>query len=130
MIKTEEKKHEILKSQSWDLGSFIKDKVNYIYIGKNEEEDPGVYACGLYITRLVSPLEVVEYVLKRESTKKKVRFQRGLQLLIDNFGKNVASITLDLKCPITLTRMRYPVRGKACLHLQTFELSNFIEMNH
>ena len=49
----------------------MKDKLNYLYIAKNEAEDQGVYAAGLYITRLVSPLEMVEFVLKSESTKKK-----------------------------------------------------------
>ena len=56
------------------MNTWVKDKLNYVYIAKNYPDDQFNYACALYIARLVSPLEMVENVLKSESSKKKLRF--------------------------------------------------------
>jgi E3 SUMO-protein ligase PIAS1 len=72
---------------------------------------------------------MIEFVLKAESTKKKDRFKQGQAMLLEQFSRNVVSLQVDVKCPITLTRMSYPVRGQYCTHLQTFELSSYIELN-
>jgi hypothetical protein len=45
-----------------------------------------------------------------------------------NAGKG-AHLTFKLTCPISMTLMDIPVRGKNCRHLQCFELKNFIESN-
>ena len=89
-IKVEtDKKREYLRQKGFEIGNWIKDKLNYVYVGKNPEHDPHTYACALYVTRLVAPLERIENVLKTESGKKKLRLVQGVKLLERSFGDQV-----------------------------------------
>ncbi|KAJ0048869.1 hypothetical protein Pint_15086 [Pistacia integerrima] len=36
---------------------------------------------------------------------------------------------VSLNCPISYTRIRTPVKGKSCKHLQCFDFSNFVNIN-
>ncbi|KAK0586271.1 hypothetical protein LWI29_003965 [Acer saccharum] len=36
---------------------------------------------------------------------------------------------ISLSCPISYTRIRTPVKGHSCKHLQCFDFSNFVEIN-
>jgi hypothetical protein len=63
------------------LGTWMKDKLNYVNIAKNADFDKHNYACAIYIVRLVSPLEMVENVLKFDTSFKPQRFRHSLALL-------------------------------------------------
>ncbi|OMP06119.1 Zinc finger, MIZ-type [Corchorus olitorius] len=36
---------------------------------------------------------------------------------------------ISLKCPISRTRIKIPVKGKACKHLQCFDFNNYVDIN-
>ncbi|KAI8327711.1 hypothetical protein EDC96DRAFT_569643 [Choanephora cucurbitarum] len=40
-----------------------------------------------------------------------------------------SSLKLSLKCPITMKRMKHPVRGKKCRHIDCFDLPAYLLMN-
>ena len=44
-------------------------------------------------------------------------------------GVEQTAIRVDLKCPITRQRIRLPVRGSDCKHIQCFDLESFLRMN-
>lgn len=73
---------------------------------------------------MVSPLEMVENILKFDTPLKPKRFKRALSLVPES------KFSLQLTCPITLKRLKYPVRGKYCRHLETFELNSYVELNY
>jgi len=40
-----------------------------------------------------------------------------------------STITISLKCPISFSRIKNPVRGNNCQHVQTFELDSYLSIN-
>lgn len=50
-----------------------------------------------------------------------------MQFLTDPDGLTVSSMKVSLRCPLALTRIATPVKGKKCQHVQCFDLENFLE---
>lgn len=50
-----------------------------------------------------------------------------VQFLTDPEGLTVSAMKVSLKCPLALTRIVTPVKGKRCHHVQCFDLENFLE---
>lgn len=50
-----------------------------------------------------------------------------IQFLTDPDGLTVSSMKVSLRCPLALTRIATPVKGRKCQHVQCFDLSNFLE---
>ncbi|CAI5465516.1 unnamed protein product [Closterium sp. Yama58-4] len=44
-------------------------------------------------------------------------------------GVETEAFVLSLKCPLSLTRIKVPVRGKKCSHESTFDLASYLRMN-
>lgn len=54
--------------------------------------------------------------------------QQGVaQFLTDPDGLTVSSMKVSLRCPLALTRINTPVKGKRCQHVQCFDLANFLD---
>ncbi|PON97764.1 E3 SUMO protein ligase [Trema orientale] len=56
-----------------------------------------------------------------------------VQPLVDGFNSDLDLIEgpsrISLNCPISYTRIKTPVKGHSCKHLQCFDFSNFIDIN-
>lgn len=50
-----------------------------------------------------------------------------VEFLRDPDGLTVSSMKVSLRCPLALTRITTPVKGKRCHHVQCFDLENFLE---
>lgn len=53
--------------------------------------------------------------------------QGVVQFLTDPDGLTVSSMKVSLRCPLALTRITAPAKGKRCHHQQCFDLENFLE---
>lgn len=61
------------------------------------------------------------------STKFEMAQQGVVQFLRDSDGLSVSCMKVSLRCPLALTRISIPVKGKRCHHVQCFDLDNFLE---
>lgn len=50
-----------------------------------------------------------------------------MQFLSSQEDIAVESMKVSLRCPLALTRIKRPVKGKRCLHVQCFDLDNFLQ---
>lgn len=48
---------------------------------------------------------------------------------VECMGESVTVLELDLRCSFTLTKIKTPVKGKFCEHLQCFDLDAFVTTN-
>eukprot|EP00737_Agarophyton_chilense_P000751 gb/GEZJ01000830.1/.p1 GENE.gb/GEZJ01000830.1/~~gb/GEZJ01000830.1/.p1 ORF type:complete len:957 (-),score=128.59 gb/GEZJ01000830.1/:2720-5545(-) len=63
-----------------------------------------------------------------DSTSEFEMARKGVMLfLTDPEGLTVSSMKVSLRCPLGLTRIKTPVKGKRCQHVQCFDLDNFLE---
>lgn len=53
--------------------------------------------------------------------------QGVVSFLTDPDGLTVSSMKVSLRCPLALTRIATPVKGRRCQHVQCFDLVNFLE---
>lgn len=53
--------------------------------------------------------------------------QGVVKFLTNPDGLTVSSMKVSLRCPLALTRIVTPVKGKLCQHVQCFDLNNFLE---
>lgn len=53
--------------------------------------------------------------------------QGVMQFMNDPDGVTVSSMKVSLRCPLALTRIEIPVKGRRCQHVQCFDLSTFLE---
>lgn len=66
-------------------------------------------------------------IISSSTTKFEMAQQGVMQFLTDPDGLTVSSMKVSLRCPLALTRIRTPVKGKRCQHVQCFDLQNFLE---
>ena len=43
--------------------------------------------------------------------------------------QTLTKTTISLKCPLSLERIKIPVKGINCKHLQCFDLESYLELN-
>lgn len=66
-------------------------------------------------------------VLSPSTSKFEMARQGVVHFLTDPDGLTVSSMKVSLRCPLALTRITTPVKGKRCQHVQCFDLINFLE---
>ena len=74
--------------------------------------------------------EFVHACMAKEDQKKHIRCLQSQTLLFSLLAQSKTKITITLMCPITKTRIRQPIRGKNCTHLQCFDLANYVKSNY
>lgn len=103
-----------------------KDKPNtttMIYVGTVEP-----FLLYLYIVETYSSEQVFEIAAKnprmhRDSTISDIKKEYEES---DNDDIVMATSTISLKCPLSISRMKNPAKGVFCQHLQCFDLQSFI----
>ena len=50
-------------------------------------------------------------------------------MLLASFTPDVTKVSVYIQCGFSKTRIRFPVRGAKCEHLQCFDLHNYIQSN-
>ena len=113
--------------------SFIEIGLNHFYFNlKEEQRDP--YIIWINMVR-INPFDKILPIIKKENSitmKDSIWFLKStfscLELKDEDFLSSLMK-KLSLKCPISLSRIKIPVRGKHCKHVQCFDLRSFVEEN-
>ena len=101
------------------------------------------YAMQLCIAEYRSPHSVFQSALEstplvplNEALEKAKRYVNNQTISLDDSddedsdeGGNDSHLTFKLSCPISMSPMDVPVRGRMCRHFQCFDLFNFILSN-
>ena len=78
-----------------------------------------------YIVKLHSPESLLPKILEDNNI---IPIAETMSLLSDDSNELITSSTLiSLKCPISITRMRYPVRSNNCRHIECFDALWYLE---
>lgn len=86
--------------------------------------------CASYTCLRVNPNEYTNSLMLSEQSSKAARFRSSYDLLLNSMQTEMLdSLTIKINCPITLQRIKYPVRGMRCTHLQCFDLDTYVSMN-
>lgn len=119
----EERQLRIDKSK--DVSVRIKEGINFLEICKFS--DSHTYACAVYLTKRINMYEILSY------TRKNLRecLMDSYERVKTNFAKNkkVVSEAVRVKCPFTLSRMKLPIRGDKCSHIECFDCESYYWLN-
>jgi hypothetical protein len=77
------------------------------------------------ISDLASKVNISNY----EDSLKKVKSKFSNGSSNSDIQEVTNSLRMSLKCPLTFGRIKTPVRGKHCSHIQCFDLSSYLTMN-
>jgi hypothetical protein len=113
--------------------SFIEVGLNDFYFNLKEEQRDS-YIIWITMVR-INPFDKILPIIKKENSitmKDSIGFLKStfscLELKDEDFLSSLMK-KLSLKCPISLSRIKIPVRGKHCKHVQCFDLRSFVEEN-
>lgn len=100
--------------------------------------DDAPYYLHLGIMEYQSPQDLYRNVHKKATyeqslTKAKEYFNRQTVCIDDgddgSSEQNDTPLTFSLVCPMSMTKIQTPVRGKKCDHIQTFDLMTYLQLN-
>lgn len=108
-----------------DVCAHIKPGPNFVELA--QFQDDATYVCALYVTKLVNIYDMTRYVRlsKQESFMESLE---RLKTIVASNGMFVKEM-LNVRCPITLSRLKLPARGDRCTHLQCFEVESYFWIN-
>ena len=108
-----------------DLCPHIKQGPNFLEVA--QFLDDSTYVCAVYVTKLVNIYDMTRYVRLYRTESYMESYDRLKTIVASNpmFLKDV----INVRCPITLSRLKMPARGDKCTHLQCFEVENFLWIN-
>jgi len=114
------------------IAANLKPGVNVVEVAM-KDENVQRYAIALVRTTPLPPREMCKHVRCRavEECKQRVKdllFSSILEGCVEEFSC-AGSDRSRLICPITLTKIRTPARGKKCKHLQCFDLEAYLMAN-
>jgi len=91
--------------------------IDFIYVEEEEE-------CKERIKNDKFKRERTLEIIKKQTIGNSIDSDDDDLIIIDS------TVTISLKCPISLMRIVNPVRGIKCQHVQTFELDSFLSINY
>lgn len=71
--------------------------------------------------------QIEKGVITKDESEFEMAKKGVMQFLTDPEGLTVSSMKVSLRCPLALTRIKTPVKGKRCQHVQCFDLDNYLE---
>ncbi|AAS50487.1 AAR121Wp [Eremothecium gossypii ATCC 10895] len=120
-------KNKIGTAKPADLTPFVKHNAeNYLQlVYAFTKEDFLVY---LYIVTMNTPEKILEGVLARPKIVKPATLAYIKKILSEDEDDDLmtTSTIMTLQCPISYSRMKYPVKSVRCDHLQCFDAMSFI----
>ncbi|XP_074095125.1 E3 SUMO-protein ligase PIAS2-like isoform X2 [Cotesia typhae] len=106
-------------------------RTNKIVIGWTEERRRNrEYVVGIYLAQK----NTCSDLLNRLKVLDRKDYDFAKNVVMNKLSENGAEIAMtdlcvSLTCPLGMIRMSTPCRGSQCMHLQCFDLSNFLQMN-
>ncbi|KAJ3052078.1 SUMO ligase siz1, partial [Rhizophlyctis rosea] len=116
------------KNRASDISEFLRCGPNVLWVSFGEGPDSGREWClEVEFLRYLEVEGVRECVL---GTRLDRGFTEGrVKAMLQSGDEDVVqeSVPIDLRCALTYTRVKTPVRGTGCTHLECFDLDNFLE---
>ncbi|KAI9817247.1 MAG: hypothetical protein M1827_001360 [Pycnora praestabilis] len=118
-----------------DVTSYVKEGLNEVKISimRNDKEKAGInYAFAIEVIGLINHSKLRGHcIISQAQTAAQVleNIKSSLTISVDDDEITVvdSNITIDLTDPFTAHIFDIPVRGKACLHRECFDLDTFLE---
>lgn len=122
-------KTKALKERPANIQSFLKAGTNTFRLSGEPNLAHGDWPSGICIT-LVRQREISELVTRvrernfftTEDTRKKIK-----KLYNADADIVTEKMTVSLKCPLSLKRIKVPARGRDCNHLGCFDVENYLQ---
>lgn len=124
--------YSVTATNSLDIVSYDTD-IYFFQVIVAEYRSPGT------IFKLLAskdvPVALADLTLTKKSQNESVRATKNYLMeqtvcIDDDENQSIEnSLTIKVRCPITMTLMKVPVRGRKCKHIQCFDLLHFLESN-
>ncbi|TNV82647.1 hypothetical protein FGO68_gene14071 [Halteria grandinella] len=109
----------------FDISAQITPGPNFVELAKFDE--PRNYACAIYVTKLINIYDMSHY-LRNYHVESFLESYERLKNHISSV-KYFKEEKVNVRCPISQSRLKLPARGEKCTHLQCFEAENYLWMN-
>ncbi|RCI02975.1 hypothetical protein CU098_006570 [Rhizopus stolonifer] len=118
------------KDKPYDLKSDIKRGLNVLRIYQNDCACSYEFSIRIYVRES-------ENMITERLRNNTISVQEGkarIDQVLGNYGDDEVvieqpSIKLSLKCPVSLTKMKKPVKGDGCKHIDCFDLYSYLSLN-
>ncbi|KAI9283406.1 hypothetical protein BY458DRAFT_552140 [Sporodiniella umbellata] len=118
------------KDKPFDLKHLLKEGLNILRIFQND------CACSFEFSIRIYIRESENMITKRmrNNVISKEEGEAKIDKLLANQGDDEViieqtSVKLSFKCPISLTKIRTPVKGNLCSHIDCFDFHNYLSLN-
>ena len=126
----EPKKLKKRRDDPLDLTAFLQSGRNHLQFSVSDIA-PSNFVLGLILCGSLSNSSIINSVPVQSYERCRDRMKHILQiktdLMVDQVNNGYRE--LDLRCPITLDKLRQPARGTMCDHLRCFDLDAFVSVN-
>eukprot|EP01053_Blabericola_migrator_P002274 Blabericola_migrator_1__2273@NODE_1629_length_4140_cov_9_186840_g1061_i0_p1_GENE_NODE_1629_length_4140_cov_9_186840_g1061_i0NODE_1629_length_4140_cov_9_186840_g1061_i0_p1_ORF_typecomplete_len823_score93_94zfMIZ/PF02891_20/2e02zfMIZ/PF02891_20/1_7e03zfMIZ/PF02891_20/6_6e17PINIT/PF14324_6/9_6e07PINIT/PF14324_6/5_9e02zfNse/PF11789_8/4e03zfNse/PF11789_8/1_2e05PHD/PF00628_29/0_00015PHD/PF00628_29/41Zf_RING/PF16744_5/0_19Zf_RING/PF16744_5/4_5PHD_4/PF16866_5/0_013PHD_4/PF16866_5/13zfDi19/PF05605_12/0_1 len=103
-----------------------------------ESDKPAAYFVAVCLCSRMLPQEIYQSIVERQALSVEEAEHQAMEK-IDNFfglqgdedddvGVVASTLRVKLICPITLTKIQTPVRGRKCAHLQCYDLMSYLQV--
>ncbi|CDW76347.1 e3 sumo-protein ligase pias4 [Stylonychia lemnae] len=116
---------EIRDEEIFDVSAYLKEGSNFIEICKFD--DCHTYSCALYLTKLINIFDISRYIRTNKVDSIFSSYEKVKLRVAQN--KYFSKERINLRCPITQSRLKLPARGEKCNHLSCFEAESFYWIN-
>lgn len=109
-----------------DISQFVTS--NSVMVRFNWNGDVNVYIVIIKLLRNKTDLEMLIHLKSQPLSKESILEDRFNTIFSQDDIVSVGE-TISLKDPVTLSRIKNPIRSKKCKHIQCFDAGTFITMN-
>jgi hypothetical protein len=126
----EPKKLKKRRDDPLDLTAFLQSGRNHLQFSVSDMSPPN-FILGLILCGSLSNASIINTVPVQSYERCRDRMKHILQVKTDIMVDHVNNgyRELDLRCPISLDKLRQPARGTMCDHLRCFDLDAFVSVN-
>jgi len=132
VFKVEEpKKLKKRRDEPVDLTVFFHSGKNQLQLSISDI-NPRKFTVALMVCGSLGDNAIVSSTSSQSADESKTRLIEILRRIDCDYlveESNSGFVSLDLRCPISLEKLKSPARGKSCDHLRCFDLNSFVSVN-
>lgn len=107
-----------------NLRNYSENLINVTWSKEQHE-----YMAGVYVIQKLTLNDLLEQLKKRPSRTYQNTQEFIKKSMESDADMGVDSMLITLQDPLTKLRMKFPARGVECIHLQCFDVIQFLQMN-
>ena len=146
-IESYDKEYNLYKVvyEDGDAEELTYEEVLSISVERNDNQEglylKGSYAVHLAVCEYIAPDDLYDDLIKRiqkislEASRAMAKsYLQSQTVSIDSdseggVSSNSSSLTLSLLCPLSMSAIKTPIRGRHCKHMQCFDMKTFLHYN-